>query len=366
MAAYGIMRVEKRKRTDVAGIEIEATRTEERHQKGLELDNSDIHWDLTKDNIFLKHTEGWNRAITKQLKEAGIKPRKDAVVLLDGLYSVSWEWAEKHTKEEIIDYYKECLQFHVDTYCGGDEKLLLSAVIHFDEGKDHIQPHMQVASIPLLSDEKGLHLAAKTVMGNQGDYHKRQNAFHDKICKKRGLERGEPKKTALEKKVHKTKREWELEQLEKQQKALEKRQREDAGKKVIEAARKEINLPSILPLKVIPEKKATKFQKAEPETVVLTREDFEELRRRAATPVGIMRAVETIRNAVNDAAALERAEAAEEAARQAISQLQSAEIAYRQEKRKREAAEQRLEHVLDIAERQGINLTAEHTRHRGI
>lgn len=42
MKMYGIMRVEKRGRADVCGIQLEANRTVEQHEKGLDFDKSDI------------------------------------------------------------------------------------------------------------------------------------------------------------------------------------------------------------------------------------------------------------------------------------------------------------------------------------
>ena len=158
MPAYSIMRVEKRGRGAVYGLQIEANRKEEDHEK-REFERSDIDWSKTDENIFLIHTEQWNREITKQVKEAGAKERKDSVVLLDGLYTASPEWFETHSKEEWINYFQDCLTFHRDYY--GEH--VINAVIHLDEAT----PHMQVASIPLTDDGR---LSAKEIMGNRRDY----------------------------------------------------------------------------------------------------------------------------------------------------------------------------------------------------
>lgn len=179
MPAYSIMRVEKRGRGAVYGLQIEANRKEEDHEK-REFERSDIDWSKTDENIFLIHTEQWNREITKQVKEAGAKDRKDSVVLLDGLYTASPEWFETHSKEEWINYFQDCLTFHRDYY--GEH--VINAVIHLDEAT----PHMQVASIPLTDDGR---LSAKEIMGNRRDYRSRQNIFYDEVGKKYGLERGE-------------------------------------------------------------------------------------------------------------------------------------------------------------------------------
>ena len=204
---YGIMRVEKRGRADVYGIQLEANRTVEQHEKGLDFDKSDIDWNKTRDNIFLIQTEHWNKEITKVTKqiesETGKKTRKDAVVLLDGLFTASPEFFEGKTTQEIKKYFEDCLDFYVKEYCQGDETRVLNAVIHLDEAT----PHMQVASIPVYTSESGNRLNAKIIMGNKTDYRKRQDRFFDAVSCKYGLERGEPA-SAVNDKVHTTKREW--------------------------------------------------------------------------------------------------------------------------------------------------------------
>ena len=204
---YGIMRVEKRRRADVYGIQLEANRTVEQHEKGLEFDKSDIDWGKTDDNIFLVQTEQWNREITKEIKrietETGKKTRKDAVVLLDGLFTALPEFFEGKTTQEIKMYFEDCLDFYVKEYCQGDETRVLNAVIHLDE----TTPHMQVASIPSYTSEAGNRLNAKIIMDNKTDYRKRQDRFFEAVSEKYGLERGEPA-SAINDKVHTTKREW--------------------------------------------------------------------------------------------------------------------------------------------------------------
>lgn len=204
---YGIMRVEKRGRADVYGIQLEANRTEEQHEKGLEFDKSDIDWGKTDDNTFLVQTEQWNKEITKVTKqietESGKKTRKDAVVLLDGLFTASPEFFANKSDDEIKKYFEDCLDFYVKEYCQGDETRVLNAVIHLDEAT----PHMQVASIPVYTSESGNRLNAKIIMGNKTDYRKRQDRFFEAVSEKYGLERGEPA-SAINDKVHTTKREW--------------------------------------------------------------------------------------------------------------------------------------------------------------
>ena len=240
---YGIMRVEKRGRADVYGIQLEANRTVEQHEKGLDFDKSDIDWNKTRDNIFLVQTEQWNKEITKVTKqiesETGKKTRKDAVVLLDGLFTASPEFFEGKTTQEIKKYFEDCLDFYVKEYCQGDETRVLNAVIHLDEAT----PHMQVASIPVYTSESGNRLNEKIIMGNKTDYRKRQDRFFDAVSCKYGLERGEPA-SAVNDKVHTTKREWQAatqeETIEKNNKVLAEQKKEyiDTQKKLQDTADK--------------------------------------------------------------------------------------------------------------------------------
>lgn len=226
---YGIMRVEKRGRADVYGIQLEANRTVEQHEKGLEFDKSDIDWNKTNDNIFLVQTEQWNREITKVTRqiesETMKKTRKDAVVLLDGLFTASPEFFANKSDDEIKKYFEDCLEFYVKEYCQGDKTRVLNAVIHLDE----TTPHMQVASIPIYTSEAGNRLNAKIIMGNKTDYRKRQDRFFEAVSEKYGLERGEPA-SAINDKVHTTKREWQAatqeETIEKNNQVLAEQKKE--------------------------------------------------------------------------------------------------------------------------------------------
>ena len=218
--AYAIMRVEKRNRSAVYGLQIEATRKSEDHNDGRDFDRSDIDWNKTDENIRLIETQNWNSEITRQIKENGVRERKDSIVMLDGVYTASPEFFEGKSDKEIRDFFEECLDFHINNYCQGDKSRMISAVIHLDE----TTPHLQVASVPLIFDEKGAHLSAKRIMGDRNTYRTRQDRFWAQIGAKRGLERGELVKydekslengqvilsRAEESKTHATKREWQI------------------------------------------------------------------------------------------------------------------------------------------------------------
>lgn len=111
------MRTEKRSRSDVYGIQIEANRTQEDHLRGREFNGSNIDWSLTERNIYLlPKNDNWNKTITDTLEQYNIKPRKNSVVLLDSIYTASADFFEGMTQAEIIDYFHACLEFHEKTY----------------------------------------------------------------------------------------------------------------------------------------------------------------------------------------------------------------------------------------------------------
>lgn len=295
---YGIMRVEKRGRADVYGIQLEANRTVEQHEKGLDFDKSDIDWNKTRDNIFLIQTEHWNKAITKVTKqiesETGKKTRKDAVVLLDGLFTASPEFFEGKTTQEIKKYFEDCLEFYVKEFCQGDKTRVLNAVIHLDE----TTPHMQVASIPVYTSESRNRLNAKIIMGNKTDYRKRQDRFFEAVSEKYGLERGEPA-SAINDKVHTTKREWQAatqeETIEKNNKVLAEQKKEyiDTQKKLQDTADK----IDLLTTEVVDNLKVNKVSDIlNRDTVTVDRKSYESIK---AVNENLTQKVRTIAEAEN-------------------------------------------------------------------
>lgn len=215
--SYCIMRVEKRKRPALYGLQIEANRTADDHEKGRDFAASDIQWDLTPFNMFLVKSEDWNKAVTAALKEAEVQERKNSVLVLDGFYGASPDWFKDKSLDEIVSYFKDCLAFHEKTY-----GKVINAVIHFDEAT----PHLAVCSPALLQDEDGrTRLSAKDIMGGRADYRRRQDEFFEQVGKPRGMERGEihdPEET----RKHLTVQEYKNKQLEEENLQLRKQSSE--------------------------------------------------------------------------------------------------------------------------------------------
>ena len=211
--AYCIMRVEKRKRSALYGLQIEANRTAADHERGRDFAASDINWELTPFNLFLVKAENWGKAVTAALEEAKVQERKNSVVVLDGFYGASPEWFLDKTLDEVVDYFKDCLAFHEKAY-----GKVINAVIHFDEAT----PHLTCQSLPIIEKENGqASLSAREIMGGRNDYRRRQDLFYEQVGRPRGLERGESHDPE-EAKKHLTVQAFKNQQLEFENKQLKK------------------------------------------------------------------------------------------------------------------------------------------------
>lgn len=193
---YGIMRCEKRKMSAVGGLEAEANR-----EHKIDLPASDIDWDKTHDNVYLVRSVDWRKSICRTLQEYGISRwRKDAVVMIDSLYTASPEFFQSVDQSQVIDYFRDCLLFHEQHYGH-----IINAVVHLDE----TTPHMAVASVPIVQRGDKYVLSAKELMGNRSDYRTRQDDFWREVSSQYGLERGEPS-DPLERREHLTVQQYKI------------------------------------------------------------------------------------------------------------------------------------------------------------
>ena len=185
---YGIMRVEKRKRQALYGLEAEANRTKQTHEKGLDFIKSEIDWNKTDENLRLVTTHGWHEAVKRLCAREGARLRADSVEVIDALYTASPEFFKTLSPEQTRQFFEDCLDYHIRAYCHGDARLVLNAVVHLDE----TTPHMQVASVPLVERSDGtLKLSAKELCGGPSDYRRRQDEYFAEVTSKYGLDRGE-------------------------------------------------------------------------------------------------------------------------------------------------------------------------------
>lgn len=190
---YCIMRTEKRKKTDLGGIQKENLRTATEY-------NNKVAPGMDVFNVVLKESDNWLQDINNEIKTAGAKTRANSVLALDTLYTASSEFFQGKTNEENDKFFKDCLQFH-ENHFGH----IISAVIHYDE----TTPHLHIISVPLTPDNR---LSARDVIGNKAKMSKAQDEFFEQVGKSYGLERG-IHMDGQEKKKHISAQEHELREI---------------------------------------------------------------------------------------------------------------------------------------------------------
>lgn len=190
---FCIMRTEKRKRTDITGIQKENNRTATGY-------NNSVNRERSKLNVPLIQSNNWTQDIKAEIDRAGAHTRSNSVVALDTLYTASPQFFDDKTQEQTEHFFKECLQFHQERFGH-----IISAVIHYDE----TTPHLHVVSVPLTQDGR---LSARDVIGNRAKMSRTQDMFYEQVGKVYGLDRGE-RGDGQEKKEHTSAQEHKLREV---------------------------------------------------------------------------------------------------------------------------------------------------------
>lgn len=190
---FCIMRTEKRKRTDITGIQKENNRTATGYNNSVNRERSEL-------NVPLIQSNNWTQDIKAEIDRAGAHTRSNSVVALDTLYTASPQFFDDKTQEQTEHFFKECLQFHQERFGH-----IISAVIHYDE----TTPHLHVVSVPLTQDGR---LSARDVIGNRAKMSRTQDMFYEQVGKVYGLDRGE-RGDGQEKKEHTSAQEHKLREV---------------------------------------------------------------------------------------------------------------------------------------------------------
>ena len=198
---FCIMRTEKRKKSDLSGIQKENTRTATEY-------NNRVAPGMGIFNVVLKESNNWLQDINREIQAAGARARSNSVLALDTLYTASPKFFQGKTNEENDKFFRDCLRFH-ESHFGH----IISAVVHYDE----TTPHLHVISVPLTQDGR---LSARDVIGNKAKMSKTQDSFFEQVGRNYGLERG-IHMDGQEKKQHISAQEHELREI-KQEIAREK------------------------------------------------------------------------------------------------------------------------------------------------
>lgn len=190
---FCIMRTEKRKRTDLGGIQKENTRTATEY-------NNKVAPGMDVFNVVLKESNNWLQDINREIQAAGAKARSNSVMALDTIYTASPEFFQERTNAENDKFFQDCLKFHNEHFGH-----IISAVVHYDE----TTPHLHVISVPLTKDGR---LSARDVIGNKAKMSKTQDNFFEQVGRSYGLERG-IHMDGQEKKEHISAQEHELREI---------------------------------------------------------------------------------------------------------------------------------------------------------
>lgn len=193
---FCIMRTEKRKRTDLSGIQKENTRTATEY-------NNRVAPGMDIFNVTLKESNNWLQDINNEIKAAGAKTRSNSVLALDTIYTASPDFFTGRNNAENDRFFRDCLKFH-ESHFGH----IISAVIHYDE----TTPHLHVVSVPLTKDGR---LSARDVIGNKSKMSKTQDSFFEQVGRGYGLERG-IHMDGQEKKQHISAQEHQLREIKQQ------------------------------------------------------------------------------------------------------------------------------------------------------
>lgn len=168
---YCIMRMEKRKRSDISGLQREATRTAVEYNNqvvpGMEIYNQE-----------LQHSDDWLADIQREIDATGARTRSNSVLALDTIYTASPNFFKLNDTQTIDKFFQDCLDYHRKRYGH-----VVSAIVHYDEDT----PHMHVLSVPLTRDGR---LSAREIVGNRVTMAHAQDSFFEQVGQRYGLQRG--------------------------------------------------------------------------------------------------------------------------------------------------------------------------------
>lgn len=190
---FYVMRIEKRKKQDISGIQRENNRTAAEYNNKVNTTQSGL-------NVPLIQSNNWTQDIRAEIKRAGARTRSNSVIALDTLYTASPSFFEGKTREQTEDFFRDCLQFHQQQFGH-----IISAVIHYDE----TTPHLHIVSVPLTADGR---LSAREIVGNKQNLSRLQDDFFEQVGRDYGLERG-TRSDGQEKRKHISASEHELREI---------------------------------------------------------------------------------------------------------------------------------------------------------
>ena len=174
--SYLVCHMEKYHKQDVAPIENENERDE-----SYEASNPQIDSERTRNNYRFTPYFGktYTEFINGRIKELGLSPRKDAVVMNSFVLGSDKTFFDGLAKVEQYNFFSDCYKFFAERY--GEENII-AAVVHNDE----TTPHMHLNLMPITSDGR---LCSKQLF-DKPQLQQLQTDFYEEVGKKYGLQRG--------------------------------------------------------------------------------------------------------------------------------------------------------------------------------
>ncbi len=168
--------MEKYHKQDVAPIEKENERDE-----NYEASNPQIDSERTRNNYRFTPYFGktYTEFINGRIKELGLSPRKDAVVMNSFVLGSDKTFFDGLAKVELYNFFSDCYKFFAERY--GEENVI-AAVVHNDE----TTPHMHLNLMPVTKDGR---LCSKQLF-DKPQLQQLQTDFYESVGKRWGLQRG--------------------------------------------------------------------------------------------------------------------------------------------------------------------------------
>lgn len=174
--SYLVCHMEKYHKQDVAPIEKENERDEK-----YEASNPQIDSERTRNNYRFTPYFGktYTEFINGRIKELGLSPRKDAVVMNSFVLGSDKTFFDGLAKIEQYNFFSDCYTFFAERY--GEENII-AAVVHNDETTSH----MHLNLMPVTKDGR---LCSKQLF-DKPQLQQLQTDFYETVGKRWGLQRG--------------------------------------------------------------------------------------------------------------------------------------------------------------------------------
>ena len=181
MCVNGVFRVEKYKSTN----QMYALEQHTERRASVSHTNPQIDRSKSSKNFDLngKFEETFVRQQKRRLKELGIKPHKNSVLMTELFFSASHDFFKNMSDEEIRQYFQDCYDWAAEKY---GKSNIISAMVHLDE----TTPHMHLCFVPITKDNR---LAHNSLFDGKKTMERLQDEVHEKIFSRYNLERGEKK-----------------------------------------------------------------------------------------------------------------------------------------------------------------------------